>query len=346
MTLMNAFYQLLVSVLLAVPYLTAAMASEAKVDLQIEAQRLTVIKPASDIRSLEVFAKGSAQPLFGQFRDKVFVPTTSFVRGQTYEVVIQFADGSKTKEEVFFGQITQSTPTVSLSPAARKIPANTLKLYLDFNQPMEHGVFLDCIQLKRIKGEEVTGAFRETELWSPDGKRLTLMLHPGRQKTGVNLNLDEGPVLVAKEIYYLTISGRWRSVNGEALGKDTTFGFMATAADHIQPDPAKWQINAPKANTRERLQITTDELFESQILQRALRLDVPGTAQAEVLPSNRVLWTFSPEKPWKPGDYEINIDPELEDLAGNSIAKPFEIDVTAPKPASKTTKLTFRVSPP
>lgn len=343
MTLMTVFYQRLVSVLLAVPCLTGAIASEAKVDLQIEAQRLTVIKPATDIQSLEVFAKGSAQPLFGQFRDKVFVPTTSFVRGQTYEVVMQFIDGSKTKEAVIFGPMIQTAPTVSLSPATRKIPANTLKLYLDVTQPMEHGVFLECIKLHRQNGQEVTGAFRETELWSPDGKRLTLMLHPGRQKTGVNLNLDEGPVLIAGESYKLIISGRWRSVNGESLGQDAVFELHATAPDHTQSDPAKWQINAPKANTREVLKITTDELFEPQIFQRALQLNVPGTAQAEVLPSNRVLWTFSPEKPWKPGDYEINIDPELEDLAGNSIAKPFEIDVTAPKPVSKATRLTFHL---
>jgi hypothetical protein len=61
------------------------------------------------------------------------------------------------------------------------------------------------------------------------------------------------------------------------------------------------------------------------------------------LPSNLVSWTFTPEKPWKQGDYEILIDPELEDLAGNSITKPFEIDVTAPKPIAKASRLSFHL---
>jgi hypothetical protein len=319
----------------------AALTHSSAQTARIEQGTLLITAPAT--KTVQVFASGSPQPLFGTLTSEKdiirFQPTVPFVKGAIYHVEI----GDHTRLQVTVEENNPQRPSVSLSPAARKVPANTLKLYLDFTQPMEQGVFLDRIKLKRIQGEEVGGAFRETELWSPDGKRLTLMLHPGRQKTGVNLNVDEGPVLIPKGIYYLTLSGRWRSVNGEPLGKDTTFGFMATAADHSQPDPAKWQLTAPKAGSREPLQIITDELFEPQIFQRALKLNLAGTAQTELLPTDLISWTFTPEKPWQPGRHEINIDPELEDLAGNSIAKPFEIDLTAPKPVAKTTRLHFHL---
>ncbi|MFM7604644.1 MAG: hypothetical protein ACKO8Z_05525, partial [Prosthecobacter sp.] len=136
-----------------------------------------------------------------------------------------------------------------------------MKLYLDFSEPMEQDVFLKHLQLKRRNGEEVVGAFRETELWSPDGKRLTVLLHPGRQKTGVNLQMDEGPVLVAGEQYKLVISKHWRSTRGVRLDQEIVFMLEATAADHDQPNPARWQVQAPKATTIEPLVVITDEIF-------------------------------------------------------------------------------------
>ena len=61
---------------------------------------------------------------------------------------------------------------------------------------MRQGVFLEFCKLRASHGrEDDDGPFRETELWSEDGRRLTLWLHPGRQKTGVNLNTEIGPVL-------------------------------------------------------------------------------------------------------------------------------------------------------
>lgn len=294
---------------------------------------------------MTVYAKDSPNPLFGSFRSPVFVPSTPFVRGQTYEVELTLARGSKSKVEVTFGQMPHVSPTVRLSPATSQIPANTLKLYLDFSEPMEQGVFLKHLTLQRRNGEEVAGAFRETELWSPDGKRLTVMLHPGRQKTGVNLNVDEGPVLVAGERYSLVVSGQWRSTQGVALGKEGVFVLEPIAADHEQPDPARWQIHPPKAGTLDPLVVITNELFEPQIFARALQVaQTPGKAEAKVIDLKRVEWRFTPEVPWKAGEHQITIDPELEDMAGNNLLKPMEVDLTRTPPQPRSSVLSFKIS--
>lgn len=325
----------------------AASFTQAKVGLRIEEKALTVTESAVAIQQVEVFAKGSPQPLFGSFQSPVFVPAISFVRGQTYEVQLQLANGSKSKMEVTFGQIAHAAPTVRVSPATSLIPANTQKLYLDFSEPMEQGVFLKHLTLQRRNGEEVAGPFRETELWSPDGKRLTVMLHPGRQKTGVNLNVDEGPVLITGERYNLIVSGQWRSTTGVPLGKEGVFRLAPVAVDHEMPDPAKWQIRAPKAGTTQPLVVVTDELFEPQIFTRALRVvNASGKAETKVVDLKRIEWRFTPEQPWTAGEHQITIDPELEDLAGNNLLKPMEVDLAAEPPKVRPNVITFRIAKP
>src|SRR5689334_1054660 len=74
----------------------------------------------------------------------------------------------------------------ALYPGAATLPANHLKFYVHFSVPMRQGVFMDYCKLLDDHGRMVPEPFRETELWSEDGRRLTLWLHPGRQKTGVN----------------------------------------------------------------------------------------------------------------------------------------------------------------
>ena len=36
-------------------------------------------------------------------------------------------------------------------------------------------------------------------------------------------------------------------------------------------------------------------------------------------------WTFEPAMPWSLGRYELVVSPLLEDLAGNSVGRPFEV---------------------
>lgn len=312
--------------------------------LRIEQKALSVVASSVAIQDIMVFLKGSPEPVFGVFRHGIFIPAAPFVRGQSYKVRLSFADGSTTSQEMTFGEASLAKPTVHLSPATGHIPANTLKLYLDFSEPMEQGVFLRHLMLQRRKGEEVVGAFRETELWSPDGKRLTVLLHPGRQKTGVNLQVDEGPVLLAGEPHWLVVSGQWRSTSGVQLGKEVAFRLEAIAADHNPPDPTRWQVQVPKAATMQPLVVITDELFEPQIFQRALQLPgVSGQAEASVIEQRRLVWHFKPVKPWPPGEYEVTIDPDLEDLAGNTTQGPFEVNLTTAKMPVRSSSISFCV---
>jgi hypothetical protein len=57
-------------------------------------------------------------------------------------------------------------------------------------------------------------------------------------------------------------------------------------------------------------------------------------------------WQFAPGEPWHEGDYRLVIGADLEDVAGNSVARPFEVDVAGPisgRVATTTLNLPFRV---
>jgi hypothetical protein len=299
---------------------------------------------AADVR---VFRGEAAAPLFGSVSVKdgvaCFAPCVPFIGDETYRVEFQKSDGTWSTEHLRVELPQTVPPRVRIAPVPAVLPANALKVYLHFTQPMEQGVFLERITLHRQDGSVVAGAFRETELWSPDGRRLTLWLHPGRQKTGVNLNLDEGPVLHEGEKHTLKISGSWRSAAGVPLGKDTSFTLSAGAVDHACPDPSRWKLFAPKAGTRDVLRVEFDESLDPAMLVSALTVNrgktrLSGTVQ--VAPDARS-WSFTPNADWPSGPYMLEIDPLLEDLAGNNLLHPFEVDREKTQPPSRTCSLRF-----
>jgi hypothetical protein len=48
-------------------------------------------------------------------------------------------------------------------------------------------------------------------------------------------------------------------------------------------------------------------------------------------------WTFTPASPWQTGSYGIRVDADLEDLAGNSVARVFDAERRPGAPAFQDT---------
>lgn len=288
-----------------------------------------------------VFMEGTQSPLLGRFEVKeerlIFRPSLPLASGRNYQAVWEDAKGQKGSLSFFLKPPSEIIPNVEMRPRT-VFPANALKLYLHFSQPMEQGVFLDRLRLLDTNGKEVIGPFRETELWSPDGKRLTVWFHPGRQKTGVNLNEEEGPVLRENTKHTLVVAGSWRSTSGIPLGADVRFDFQVGPADHTMPNLDRWQMTKPKADTREPLVVTFDEPLDPAMIRSALHLEHQGQhwpISVDVDETGTV-WRGTPEAAWSLGTYEWQVNPLLEDLAGNNLQHPFEVDAEKAQPSPKT----------
>jgi hypothetical protein len=246
-----------------------------------------------------------------------------------------------------------AAPTVvaHVYPSKDELPENQLKFYLHFSAPMSRGEAYEHIRLLRSDGKADERAFLELpqELWDRDGKRFTLLLDPGRIKRGLKPREDLGPVLEAGKRYTLVIDRSWKDAEGNPMKESYRKTFRVLPPDETQPEPKMWKIEAPSAGTATPLVMTSPKPLESALLHRMLWIidergeKVPGTVEVS---RQETCWRFTPKTPWKAGRYHLVADTRLEDLAGNSIGRPFEVDERHPnerETKSETVRLPFAV---
>src|SRR5690606_27713562 len=97
----------------------------------------------------------------------------------------------------------ETTTITAVSPTRDKLPEKSSRIYLQFSAPMSQGRSYQYLRLFDQTGEEVADPFLEVpqELWSGDGKRMTVLLDPGRVKQGLKPREEIGPVLIPGRQY-------------------------------------------------------------------------------------------------------------------------------------------------
>jgi hypothetical protein len=236
-------------------------------------------------------------------------------------------------------------------PSAAALPENLLKFYVHFTAPMSRGNIYDYIHLRDESGKDVELPFLEIneELWDATMTRLTLIIDPGRIKRGV-LPLEEiGPALETGKSYTLVIEREWRDGAGIPLKESCQKNFSVAPPDREPPDPAKWKIEAPQAGSRDPLAVIFPEPMDHALAQRLIRVaaEPQGIVEGTVsLDDQERRWIFTPDTVWRRGRYQLIIQTTLEDLAGNNIGKPFEVDLfegVGRRLSTTTVKLPFEI---
>jgi len=310
-------------------------------------------EPAAGWASVFTVSTGpDVPPLFGSYSIEkgalTFRPRFPLAPGVTYYAVLHVAGGPDVKA-VFHGPEPAAAPpthVVAMFPSAATLPSNQLKLYLVFSAPMQSGDVWPKIHLIDQNGKPSVLPFVELpqELWNPDHTRLTLLFDPGRIKRGVRPNVDMGPVLEEGKRYTLVIDRELKDGHGVALEAAFRHEFTAGPAERRGIDLNQWKITAPAAATVNPLVIDFDRPLDYALLQDVFQ--IPGVAGSVSLGPGETQWRFQPSQRWKVGEYSLIVDMALEDLAGNRIGRPFDVD-TLVSPAERitkpTTSLTFRV---
>jgi hypothetical protein len=239
-----------------------------------------------------------------------------------------------------------TTRVLQVYPTVDVIPENQLKFYLHFSAPMSRGEGWSRIHLLDEKGAKVDLPFLELdqELWDPDYRRFTVLFDPGRIKRGL-LPLEEvGPSIVEGKSYTLAIDREWLDASGAPLREGYRKSFRVGPPDRSPPDQRKWRVAAPKAGTSDPLAIGFGEPMDWALAQRLI--EVAGVAGSVEIARNETEWRFTPANPWRAGQYRIVIDTAIEDLAGNRIGRPFDVDVfdkVTQKIATKTVSLPLKI---
>ena len=262
-------------------------------------------------------------PLIGDYAREgdrlVFRPRHPLAPGERY---VAIAGGGRVEHRVPARPPSPPAEVTAVHPSAGRLPANLLKFYVHFSRPMrESARVFDAIRLRRDDGAEIVEPWRRAELWTTDARRLTLWIHPGRVKRGVNLRDEEGPALEPGRGYTLEIGAELLDADGRPLGRPFTKRFTAVDEDHAKPDPSAWTLEVPRAGTRDPLVVGFPEPLDRGLLPGGLRLNVAGSVDVA---DGGTSWSFTPGRPWAAGAYEMAVDPLLEDLAGNTPARRFE----------------------
>jgi hypothetical protein len=291
-----------------------------------------------------------------------FTPMFPFDDGREYDVVLDPArlpgvDGAPWRQQLVTAVVgkpavvrTPSTVVTHVYPSGDVVPANQLRMYLHFSAPMDWRSGYDYLTLLDERGQEVVDAFLplDADFWNDDRTRYTVFFDPGRVKRGILPNRQMGRALEAGKRYTLVVKREWRDGHGQPLKDEFRHEFRASPPIERALTMAAWKVTTPKAGTRDPVAVTFPDPLDHGLLRRALGITRRGTpVVGDVsIESDETRWLFTPRDAWARGDYELVALAFLEDLAGNRIGRPFEVDNfertdITPEPERRT--LTFTI---
>jgi len=341
----------------------AAVADSVSIQLEAGAFRVTGWSPPRSEPAKgwsSVFAvyagAGDVPPLLGRYTVEsgslIFHLQFPFAAGVHYRAVFHPAGGGTPIEKTFEGPPRDLTPTARVEqifPSGDVLPSNQLRLYIYFSAPMSRGEAAARIHFLDDKGKELPGVLLPgEELWDPNYRRLTMTFDPGRIKRGLTSNEAMGPPITEGKRFTLTIDRDWNDARGVRMTEGFRRNFRGGPSIRKSPDPKQWRVTTPKPGTTEALALEFPVAMNYPLLQRMIKVtdargNVGGTISVDKAETE---WRFTPQEPWKTGDYKLLIDKGLEDGAGNSIEQPFDIDVfdhVTEHITSKTVTLPFAV---
>ncbi|HIG30937.1 MAG TPA: hypothetical protein EYQ50_25305 [Verrucomicrobiales bacterium] len=280
-------------------------------------------------------------------RDLEFRPTFPMERGLTYRATFHQYKFRKflkipTDEKmsaIVSGDFTiprenriPSTLVSAIFPTSDAMPENLLKFYIHFSAPMNRGNVYSKIHLLNQEGKPVLYPFLEIgeELWDPFVKRLTVFFDPGRIKRELQPRLEFGLPLQAGKQFTLVIDPDWLDAQNLPLKEGFKKPFKVISSDFTSPDPAKWLVTPPRQESRDPLRVVFEEPLDHALINRLISVAThtgEGVEGSLSIHAGETLLKFLPETHWKKGSYKLIIDKDLEDLAGNSVGRPFEVDI-------------------
>jgi hypothetical protein len=305
--------------------------------------RLCIVDPES---------KKVGPTMFGAYeRDAdalIFRPRFGVEPGKTYRAFFGPALGPVvTKDYHVALRNSGKLATVSkIYPTDDVLPANLLRFTIYFSQPMRGGKdIFNQIQILDAQGNVLPDIWLTDEIWDETGQILIIYIHPGRIKWGLVLREVLGPVLYPDRDYTFVIRGTMVDSNGQMLGKDVTKKFRTTAEDRVRVELSDWKVQSPMAGAPGSVTVQFPKSVDHRGLENSLTIvDAKGDTVAGAVQIGKAekSWTFAPTRPLSNQEYRLKVNGQLEDVAGNSPLRPFDLDLSAPAPREQSLEIPFR----
>jgi hypothetical protein len=212
---------------------------------------------------------------------------------------------------------------IRISPQAEVLPANALRFYIHFPRPGEAHFDRDQLVLLDEKEQVVREPFLvlSQELWSLDGRRLTVLMEPGRIKRGLGPDPDHDPALIVGQTYTLVIT---------ALGQTARYTFRVGDPVLEEIKETSWRLTSPTVGSLEPAVVHFDRVMDAavcedeivvltssgEVVQTRVSLSPEGTT-AQLIPSH----------PWRAGEHRLMASERLEDVCGNRLGEALDHDL-------------------
>jgi hypothetical protein len=228
---------------------------------------------------------------------------------------------------------------IRISPQAKVLPANTLRFYIHFPKPAE--AYFDRDQLWLLNEEEqvVHDPFLilSQELWSHDGRCLTVFMEPGRIKRGIGTDQSHDPALVVGRTYSLVIT---------ALGQTARHTFRVSDPVLEAISETGWRLVSPTVGSLDPAVVHFDRVMDAALCEDEIRVLTPSgeVVQTRVsLAPDGTAAQVIPSHPWRPGEHSLVVSERFEDVCGNRLGEALDHDLSAGgQPRAGMINLTLR----
>jgi hypothetical protein len=227
----------------------------------------------------------------------------------------------------------QAAPlAVQVYPSGAAIPENLLRFHLRFAQPVEVINLNERIRLCDSAGGLVEHAFVDLPhgLWDADVLTLTVMMHPGRIKHGLQASKQLGLALETESSYILQVNA---PAPEDGVGPEdsidwrTVHAFKAHPAVNEAIKLSKWSLRSPQPHSIQPLRVLFGRPLDWLSITTSLQvLDSKGRVLESKIAAvcDETGAAITPLEAWVPGVYSLAIHHEIEDAAGNRIGNAFE----------------------
>jgi hypothetical protein len=212
---------------------------------------------------------------------------------------------------------------IRISPQANVLPVNTLRFYLHFPRPGEADFGRDRLWLLNDEEQVVRDPFLvlSQELWSGDGRRLTILMEPGRIKRGLGTDPSHEPALVAGRTYSLVIT---------ALGQTARRTFRVGDPVLEAVDETHWRLVPPAVGSLDPAVVHFDRVMDSALCETEIAVLTPSGeivhTRVSLAPDGTTA-RLIPSHPWRAGEHSLVISERLEDVCGNRLGEALDHDL-------------------
>jgi hypothetical protein len=206
---------------------------------------------------------------------------------------------------------------IRISPQAKVLPANTLRFYIHFPRPGEAHFDRDRLRLLDENEQAVPDPFLvlSQELWSVDGRRLTVLMEPGRIKRGIGADPSHDPAFIVGRTYSLVVT---------ALGQTARHTFRVGDPVLEAIDETGWRLVPPLVGSHDPAVVHFDRIMDAALCEDEIQV---LTASGEAVQTHASLaldgtaLQFVPSHPWSAGEHRLVVSERLEDVCGNRLGE-------------------------